>query len=171
MSSCDKDYKLEENFKTEEKFKLEENFKVEEKFKPLITTFLNNKLTLEDFIDNKKNKFIKFKPYSNNDYAIIIENEDIYKIKYYYIYINNMILSYQEKVLNKLDTDNSNYNLKLMIPDNEAINGLFDKYRLYKTTNNKLYFIIDNVYKYLSIDKLTNYLNTVENESDALTWN
>ena len=68
-----------------------------------------------------------------------------------------------------LGIDN-NYNLKLMIPDNEAINGLFSKYRLYKNPNNKLFFIINETFKYLSIDTITNYLNITEDESKALAW-
>lgn len=149
MSNCDK----------------KENFKVEEQFKPLISTFLNGKYTLEDFIDNNSNKFIKFKLYNNdNNYAKIIEYEDNFKIKYYYIYINNLILSYMDLGIN------NNYNLKLMIPDNEAINGLFFKYRLYKNLNNKLFFLINETFKYLSIDTITNYLNITEDESKALVW-
>jgi hypothetical protein len=142
-----------------------ENFQVEAQFKPLISTFLNGKYTLEDFIDSNKNKFIKFKLYNDdNNYAKIIEYEDNFKIKYYYIYINNLILSYVD-----LGIDN-NYNLKLMIPDNEAINGLFSKYRLYKNPNDKLFFIINETFKYLSIDTITNYLNITEDESKAIAW-
>lgn len=169
ITNCDQDIELEnnfkpkENFKPEENFKPKENFKIEDNFKPLTSTFLNGKYTLEEVIDNK-NKFIKFKPYSNNNYAKIIEYEDNYKIKYYHIYINDMILSYIK------DDKNITYYLKLMIPDNEAINGLFDKYRLYKTANNKLFFIINNSYIYLSIDTQTNYLTTIYDESKALGW-
>ena len=153
MSNCD------------EKLIKKENFQVEAQFKPLISTFLNGKYTLENFIDSNENKFIKFKLYNNdNNYAKIIEYEDNFKIKYYYIYINNLILSYVD-----LGIDN-NYNLKLMIPDNEAINGLFYKYRLYKNPNDKLFFIINETFKYLSIDTITNYLNITEDESKALAW-
>ena len=70
MSNCD------------EKLIKKENFQVEAQFKPLISTFLNGKYTLENFIDSNENKFIKFKLYNNdNNYAKIIEYEDNFKIK------------------------------------------------------------------------------------------
>jgi len=157
FTNCDKKIIIEKNIIKNE------NFKVEQQIKPLISTFLNGSYTLEDYADNNQNKFIKFKLYNNdNNYAKIIENEDNSN-KYYYIYINNLILSY-----NNLEIE---YNLKLMIPDEEAINGLFFKYRLYKNSNNKLFFLINNTYQYLSIDTITNYLNTTEDESKALSWN
>ena len=77
-----------------------------------------------------------------------------------------MILSY----LKYIDED---YKLKLYIPEQEIINALFDKYRLYKTVNNKLYFIIDNTIQYLTIDteNNTNNLITTNDESKALVFN
>ena len=155
MLNCDKKINIFEN----------ENFQAEAQLKPLLSTFLNGKYTLEEYIDNNKNNFIKFKLYKDEDnYAKIIEYEDNFKIKYYYIYINNLILSCVD-----LGVDNK-YNLKLMTPDYEAINGLFFKYRLYKNLNNKLFFIINNMFKYLSIDTITNYLNITDDESKALAW-
>jgi hypothetical protein len=138
-----------------------ENFKIINNEKILTSNFLNNIYTLEE-----NNNFIKFKIYRpNENYAKIIELEDPNGIKYYHIYINNMILSY----LINIDTD---YKLKLFIPEQEIINSLFDKYRLYKTINNKLYFIIDNTFQYLTIDteNNTNNLITTNDEKKALVF-
>jgi hypothetical protein len=139
-----------------------ENFEINNNEKILTSNFLNNNYTLED-----NNQFIKFKIYGLNEkYAKIIELEDSNGIKYYHIYINDMILAY----LKNIDTE---YKLKLYIPEQEIINALFDKYRLYKTVNNKLYFIIDNTIQYLTIDteNNTNNLITTNDESKALVFN
>ena len=139
-----------------------ENYEIINKDKILTSNFLNNNYTLED-----NNLFIKFKIYKPNEkYAKIIELEDSYGIKYYHIYINDMILSY----LKYIDED---YKLKLYIPEQEMINAFFDKYRLYKTINNKLYFIIDNIFQYLTIDTENNKNNliTTNDEVKALIFN
>ena len=139
-----------------------EKFEINNNEKILTTNFLNNNYTLED-----DNQFIKFKIYGLDEkYAKIIELEDSNGIKYYHIYINDMILAY-------LENNDTEYKLKLYIPDQDIINALFNKYRLYKTVNNKLYFIIDNTIQYLTIDTKnnTNNLITTNDESKALVFN
>jgi hypothetical protein len=124
--------------------------------KILTSNFLNNTYTLED-----NDPFIKFKIYEpNKKYAKIIELEDTNGIKYYHIYVNDMILSYEKN-------SKTDYKLKLYIPEQQFINALIDKYRIYKTLNNKLYFIFNNTFQYLTIDTENN-LNTTTDESKAL---
>jgi hypothetical protein len=161
-SNCE-NYNLIDNYSSKnidiiykEKFKINNNEKI------LTSNLLNNNYTLED-----NNQFIRFKIYGLNEkYAKIIELEDSNGIKYYHIYINDMILAY-------LENNDTEYKLKLYIPDQEIINALFNKYRLYKTVNNKLYFIIDNTIQYLTIDTKnnTNNLITTNDESKALVFN
>ena len=135
-----------------------EYFEVKENDKILISNFLNNSYTLED-----NRQFIKFKIYKPNEkHAKIIEFEDTNGIKYYHIYINNMILAY-------LAYNITDYKLKLYLPDPETINILYNKYRLYKTLNNKLYFIIDDAFQYLTIDNENNLITTTD-ESKALDF-
>jgi hypothetical protein len=76
-------------------------------------------------------------------------------------------------IIEKVENIDTDYKLKLYIPEQEIINALFDKYRLYKTVNNKLYFIIDNTIQYLTIDteNNTNNLITTNDNSKALDFN
>jgi hypothetical protein len=101
----------------------------------------------------------------NSIYAKIYEFENIFKEKYYNIYINDKILKY-------INDGGNDYNLKFMLDDANTIVNLKEFYNLYKTDNNKLYFIIDNNKLYLTIDKnASGVLLITNNEIDALVWN
>jgi hypothetical protein len=95
--------------------------------------------------------------------AIIYLNvDDTTQENYYYIYNNGKIMSCinNELYFNETDVD-------VIISPNYSSN-----YKVYKTSNNKLYYLINNTKMYLTAipEKFTIRLKITSDEKHALIW-
>jgi hypothetical protein len=134
--------------------KCNENFESNFNNKPLTTKISNN---LYCIIDKYNNPLLQNYEV-NSDYAKIYEFYNINNIIYYNVYFNEKILRYidQNKVYFVAD-------------EAEDISKFPDYYKLYKTNDNKLYYIINNINRYLSIDN--NKFILSDNEKNGVIWN
>lgn len=130
-----------------------ENF--ESTINKLITTNISNTV----YYINQENEKIILTNYKSND-AKINEFDTIKNEKIYNIYLNDKILRY-----------NDDKNIRFVPFKPAGVKSFIEYFRLYKTTNNKLYFNIENKNKYLSINKEDNKnIVTSDNEEDGIIW-
>ncbi len=134
--------------------KCSENFESDINYRPLTTNYLNSLYTITE-IDDVVSSIIFDK---NSEYAKIYELEDIFNEKYYNIYLNNTILKY---------VDGDKIDFYLDSADNIAL--LSEFYKLYKTSDNKLFYKVNDAKKYLTIKDIIVTLSN--NENDATIWN
>ncbi len=134
--------------------KCSENFESDINYRPLTTNYLNSLYTITE-IDDVVSSIIFDK---NSEYAKIYELEDIFNEKYYNIYLNNTILKY---------VDGDKIDFYLDSADNIAL--LSEFYKLYKTSDNKLFYKVNDAKKYLTIKDIKVTLSN--NENDATIWN
>ena len=124
----------------------------------LITNILGDKYTV---IGGNQNKVLLVRFPSSIIPVIIYTNFDnINQQNYYYIYNNAKIMTY------------INNNVYFNQASVETIINYSYNYKLYKTSDNKLYFLIDNNMMYLNASK-KNYVTELEITTDpklALSW-
>ena len=134
--------------------KCNENFESDINYKPLTTNYLNTLYTITENDDIVYTIIFD----NNSDYAKIYELEDIFNEKYYNIYFKNTILKY---------VDGDKIDFYLDSADNIAL--LSEYYKLYKTSDNKLFYKVNDTKKYLTIKDINVILS--DNENDGTIWN
>ena len=135
--------------------KCNENFENNIINKPLLTNISNSIYCID-----KKDELIKIKNFDiNSNYGKIYELENIDKQKYYYIYLNEEILKYID-----------DKKIFLVMDGSHIISSFPEFYKLYKTSNNKLYYLIKNQNKYLALDKNNKNIVLSNNEEEGIIW-
>ena len=137
-----------------------ENFETLSKQNNILTNILKENYTIIGG-DNNKVLLISF-PTRATPAIVYTHFDDIKQENYYYIYNNGKIMSYidDELYFNQTSVDtitSPNYSYK---------------YKLYKTSDDKLYFLINNSMMYLSASKknFTIELGITTNSKQALIW-
>ena len=137
-----------------------ENFETLSKQNNILTNILKENYTIIGG-DNNKVLLISF-PTRATPVTIYTIYDDINKKNYYYIYSKDKIMTY---VNGKLYFNQANINT-ITSPNYSLYN------KLYKTTDNKFYFFIDNSMMYLTASKI-NYaieLELTKDSNSALIW-
>ncbi len=125
----------------------------------LFTNILNDKYTIVG--EENKAVLISFpnRAITSNIYTIY---DDTLKKNYYYIYNNDKIMTYVDG-----DIFFNQFDVNIVASSNYSAYN-----KLYKTTDNKLYFLINNLMMYLTASR-KNYsleLHTTADTNSALIW-